>query len=150
MPDYKCQIVKAINKLRPMSKEVCLRCKSSRLLCGRPSCPLLAKLKIQSPLEDKLKEDIYGPSPGIFVGHRGYPDVFIGPLTSLEPELAEISDNPNRWYGFDFNEIIKLRSTLVRSKSRQNVKEKTRLVEKSQEIALSLKPTYTEISFERK
>lgn len=150
MPDYKCQIVKAINKLRPMSKEVCLRCKSSRLLCGRPSCPLLAKLKIQSPLEDKLKEDIYGPSPGIFVGHRGYPDVFIGPLTTLEPELAEISDNPNRWYGFDFNEIIKLRSTLVRSKSRQNVKEKTRLVEKSQEIALSVKPTYTEISFERK
>ncbi len=146
----KCEIIKAITKLRPMSKELCLRCKSSRLLCGRPSCPLLAKLKIQSPFEEKLKEDIYGPSPGIFVGHRGYPEVFVGPLTSLEPELAEISDNPSRWYGFDFNEIIKLRSTLVRSKRKQSVRERTELVEKSQEIAMSIKPAYTEVSFERR
>jgi len=148
--DPKCEVMRAVKKHRPTSRELCLRCKGGRLLCGRPSCPLMARMKVQSPMEGSLKEDIYGPSPAIFVGWKGYPSVFVGPLTSLTPENADISDNPASWYGMDFNDIIAIRSSLVRSKRRQGVRERTRVVEKSQEIALAEKPAYTEVNFERK
>jgi hypothetical protein len=145
--DPKCEILKAIQKTRPMSRRLCLTCKGGRLLCGRPSCPLLAKIHIQNPIEKKLKESMFGPSPSIFVGWKGYPRVFVGPLTSVEEEGAELLDNPARWYGSDFNEIIKMRSMLVRSKSLQGVKERTGLVEKAQELVLSIRPVDTEVEF---
>ncbi|MEE8400715.1 MAG: Nre family DNA repair protein [Candidatus Hydrothermarchaeaceae archaeon] len=147
LQDPKCEIVNAIRKQRPMSRKLCLTCKGGRLLCGRPSCPLLSKINIQSPFEGKLKESVFGPSPSIFVGWNGYPQVSIGPMTSLEPEDAALLDDPGRWYGLDFSDIIRFRSMLVRSKSRQSVREKTALVEKAQEIALSVNPVDTEVLF---
>jgi hypothetical protein len=108
---------------------------------------LLAKIRIQNPIEEKLKENMFGPSPSIFVGWKGYPSVFVGPLTSIEDEKADVLDDPSRWYGADFNEIIKMRSMLVRSKSRHNVRERSKLIEKAQELVLSVKPVDTEVSF---
>lgn len=147
--DYKCEIVKAIKKLVPMSRATCLRCKFSRLLCGMPRCPLLEKIKLRAPIEKKLKEEMYGPSPSIFVGHSNYPRVFAGPLTSVEPEIAQISDNPAEWYGYDFNKIVAIRSSLVRAKKRVDVY-KPSVVEAVTEIALSEKPIYSEVKFEKK
>ncbi len=116
-------------------------------MCGRPSCPLLQKINIQHPIESRLKESMFGPSPSIFVGWKGYPNVFIGPMTSVEEENAALLDDPSRWYGFDFNEIIRMRSSLVRSKTRHGIRERTALLEKSQELAMSVKPTDTEVEF---
>lgn len=130
-----------------MSKAICLTCKGGRLLCGRPSCPLLQKIHIQSPIETRLKESMFGPSPSIFVGWKGYPNVFVGPMTSIEEENAALLDDPSRWYGLSFNEIIRMRSLLVRSKAMQEVKSRTKLVESSQEIAMSVKPVDTEVEF---
>ena len=150
MKNITCQIQKAILKYRPISRKLCLVCKGSRLLCGRTSCPLLAKIKVQSPIQKKLKENIFGDSPSIFVGHKGYPNVFIGPLTSIEEESSEVLDNPAKWYGMNFEEIIRLRSILVRGKIRQNVRKKDKFVEKAQEIALSIKPVDTEVEFNKR
>ncbi len=143
----RCEILKAMHKARPMSMTRCLTCKGGRLLCGRPSCPLLQKISIQNPIETRLKESMFGPSPSIFVGWKGYPNVLIGPMTAVEEENAAMLDDPSRWYGLDFDEIIRMRSSLVRSKTQHGIKERTTLLEKSQELAMSVKPTDTEVVF---
>ncbi len=97
-----------------------------------------------------LKENMFGPSPSIFVGWKGYPNVFVGPLTSIEYENASLLDDPSKWYGLDFNQIIKMRSLLVRSKTRCGVKERSKIVEKVQEVVLSIKPVDTEVEFKSK
>lgn len=145
----KCEILKAMSRIQP-KRELCLICKGGRLLCGQESCPLLQRIRIHAPIAKKLSESISGPSPSIFVGWQNYPNIFVGPLTALEPEKAEILDNPAQWYGKNFDEIIEMRSSLVRSKMMQNVKERSKFIEKSQEIALSIKPTEIEAEFKSK
>ncbi len=150
MPESRCEIVRAIMKHMPMSKELCLRCKGGRLLCGRPACPLLAKLMVRAPVEAKLGESIFGPSPGIFVGWKGYPKVLAGPLTAVDEELAGVCDNPGEWYGLSVDEIVRLRSVLVRSKAQVHVRSTSKIAELSREIALAQQPPDTEVRFERK
>lgn len=148
----RCEILRAMSKMMPMSQELCLICKGGRLLCGRGSCPLLQKIRIQTPIKEKLSLEMFGPSPSIFVGWRNYPDIFVGPMTAIdnEKEKAAILDDPSKWYGFDFDKIIEMRSLLVRSKKQQNVMDRTRFMEKTQEIALSIKPTDIETEFKSK
>lgn len=145
-----CEIQKATSKMRPMSKELCLICKGGRAFCGVSPCPLLRRINIQIPIRERLSEDFFGPSPSIFVGRQGYPDVYVGPMTSLDPENAALLDNPLQWYGSDIDEIIRMRSLLVRSKRRQGVRERTRYLEQSRELALSVKPTNIEVLFKKK
>lgn len=146
----RCQVMDAVSKLRPMSRELCLSCKGGRLLCGYPSCPLLARISSRKPFQGKLELNTFGPSPSIFVGWKGYPCVSIGPLVSLEPETCGQSDDPSCWYGSDYDEIIRLRSSLVRTKSPQGVRDRTKISSAAQEIAMSVRPTDTEVLFEKK
>ncbi len=60
---------------------------------------------------------------------------------------SQVLDNPARWYGLDFNDIIRMRSLLVRSKKAQGVGEKTRLLEDMQELTLSIRATDVEMQF---
>lgn len=146
----RCQIMVQMSKALPMSRKLCLTCKGGRLLCGRPFCPLLEKLNLQGPIEKKLKQDMFGPSPSIFVGWRGYPDVFLGPMLSLEPENSSMLDNPASWYGKGFDDILLMRSLLVRSKSKRNVFERGKFVEENQEIALASSPVDIETHYKKK
>jgi len=146
----RCEILKALRRARPMSRKLCLSCKGGRLLCGASSCPLLSRIQLRSPVEAKLSQEMFGPSPSIFVGWKDYPNVYVGPLTSLDPDKTTILDDPGSWYGLDFNDIVNLRSQLVRSKSRINVRDKNRFAEENREIALSVKPTEIEVRFKRK
>jgi hypothetical protein len=133
-----------------MSRQVCLTCKGGRLLCGHDSCPLLRKISFQSPVAEKLSERMFGPSPSVFIGWRDYPRVFAGPLTSIEGGDPLLLDDPGRWYGMGFDDIIRMRSMLVRSKQRHNVREKSRFVGDIQELALSAKPVDVEAVFKRR
>ncbi|MCX6695490.1 MAG: Nre family DNA repair protein [Candidatus Altiarchaeota archaeon] len=146
----RCEILKSLARARPMSRKLCLTCKGGRLLCGASSCPLLSRIQLRSPLEEKLSQDMFGPSPSVFVGWKGYPNVFAGPMTSLSPENAGLLDDPGSWYGLDFNDIIRLRSQLVRSKGVVNVKSRNRFVEDNRDIALSVRPTEVELHFKKK
>lgn len=146
----RCGILKAMKEAMPMSRELCLVCKGGRLLCGRESCPLLRKINIQSPFEGNLSTGMFGPSPSIFVGWKSYPDVYVGPMTSMDPERAAVLDDPSKWYGSGFDDIIEMRSLLVRSKKQQNVKERTDYADRSREIALSIKPVDVETTFKHK
>lgn len=137
-------------KMQPMSKELCLICKGGRNLCGVSQCPLLQKIRIQMPIQEKLSKDLFGPAPSVFVGHHGYPQVFVGPMICLDPDNASLLDDPSRWYGYGFDDIIRMRSLLVRSKRKQGVKEKTGFIDKTRELALAVKPTDVEIEFNKK
>ncbi|MEM2917892.1 MAG: Nre family DNA repair protein [Candidatus Altiarchaeota archaeon] len=145
----RCKIFKEMQKMYPRSKELCLICKGGRLLCGLPNCPIIEKISIQIPIKRRISREIFGPSPSIFVGWHNYPRLFIGPMTSLDSEKAEIIDNPRLWYGANFSEIIEMRSLLVRSKRKQKVDEKNKFLQDSQEIALSVKPIDIETKFKK-
>ncbi len=148
----RCEILRALAKMKPMSRGLCLTCKGGRLLCGRQNCPLLQKIQIQSPIERKLDKTLFGPSPpSLFVGWKGYPKVFVGPLGVIEHENMNVRDidNPAKWYGFDFNDIVRMRSLLVRSKTLEDIKSRSRLVSNLQELVIASKPVDIEIEFKK-
>ena len=162
--------------VRPqVEKNICLRCKGARLLCGKKTCPILLKksvLKSLVPFEiGKTRRDvnIFGASPpGFFVGHFNYPNVYLGPLvpfqefeTGLEISDYHILDAPELWFGKQMIDIIRYRSSLVRSNFKLNVNigrkaKKTspsiktrRLLETSQELSMAARPVDTETKLER-
>jgi hypothetical protein len=154
----------------PTEKNICLRCKGARLLCGKKTCPILLKKSVMKslvPFElDKTRRDveIFGASPpGFFVGRFNYPNVYLGPLipfqefeTGLDISDYHILDAPELWYGKKMVDLIRYRSSLVRSnfktnvfigqKSRKNTPSlKTqRLLETSQELSMAARPVDTE------
>ncbi|MFX1489833.1 MAG: hypothetical protein ACFFBI_11835, partial [Promethearchaeota archaeon] len=143
--------------------------------CGKKTCPILLKksvLKSLVPFEfDKTQRDveIFGASPpGFFVGHFSYPNVYLGPLvpyqdfqTGLNISDYHILDAPELWFGKKMTEVIKYRSSLVRSNFRTNVfigrknRKNTpslktqKLLETSQELSTAARPVDTETKLEK-
>ena len=162
--------------MRPqVEKNICLRCKGARLLCGKKTCPILLKksvLKSMVPFElnkTRRNVNIFGASPpGFFVGHFNYPNVYLGPLipfqefeTGLDLKDYHILDAPELWFGKQIVDIIRYRSSLVRSnfklnvnigrKSRKNTPSiKTqKLLDASQELSMAARPVDTETKLEK-
>lgn len=134
---------------------LCLSCRGSRMLCGKPRCPAL--LKMFSFIRARRKvggEHVFGSSPpGIFVGRIGYPHVYAGPL--VPPMLGDTSlfNTPERWIGRTVDEIVNFRTNLIRGKFRINVKKPLKnkhFLDKTLDIALSREPVDTEIHFLKK
>ncbi len=159
----------------PTEKNICLRCKGARLLCGKKTCPILLKKSVMKslvPFElDKTRRnvEIFGASPpGFFVGRFNYPNVYLGPLipfqefeTGLDISDYHILDAPELWYGKNIVDVIRYRSSLVRSnfktnvfigrKSRKNTPslKAQKLLETSQELSMAARPVDTETKLER-
>ncbi len=113
--------------------------------------------------------EIFGASPpGFFVGRFNYPNVAIGPLvpfTEFESNLNitdhHILDAPELWYGTKMGDIIRYRSSLVRSNFKVNVKvgeqklkntlplKVQRLLDASQELSMAARPVDTETKLEK-
>ncbi len=127
---------------------LCIICKGSRNLCGKGFCPYLTRTIIKPKIEKIIDKEFFGPSVSVFVGRSGYPNIWIGPMTMLE-EKPEI-DNPKTWFGMDYEKIIELRSLLLRSKHKQNIRSSSKFVQETQELALASKPTDIEAIFFRK
>ena len=126
---------------------ICLQCKGSRLLCGNKVCPLLSRIKVEPKIKN-LSKDFFGKSPSSFIGHFGYPNVFIGPLGAVEEK--ENMDNPNAWFGMNYSDVIEMRSLLLRSKERESVFSKLKVIEEIQELTLANSPTDVEMQFNKK
>ena len=157
----------------PTEKNICLRCKGARLLCGKTSCPILLKqsvLKSMLPYEfgkTKRNVEIFGASPpGFFVGRYNYPNVNIGPLVpfnEFETDVTDyhVLDAPELWYGKRMIEVIQYRSSLVRNNFKMNVfvgkqgLKKTlpikvsKLLDASQELSMAARPVDTETKLEK-
>jgi len=139
--------------MRPGSRDLCVLCKGTKGLCGLPSCPLLAKLRTQRALpEARISRDVFGPTPpSIFVGSHGYPDVFWGPMVSLDPSstAAGAADDPSAWFGLPFEDIVRFRSSLVRSMERDHVLSRGPLLGRAQDAILSTKAIDVEMRLKR-
>ncbi|MDD5087097.1 MAG: hypothetical protein PHV16_05080, partial [Candidatus Nanoarchaeia archaeon] len=132
---------------------LCLKCKG-RGFCGRKFCPIYAKsnaaFKVQEMLESN---DFSSSSPAPFVGHYGYPEVNVGILSPAKlQEKAELYDAPKYWaeHNFQIPKIVDLRSALINSRFRMNIRKKQKFLELSQEIGMASKPVDVEISVQER
>ncbi|MCK5022601.1 MAG: hypothetical protein KAS04_00365 [Candidatus Aenigmarchaeota archaeon] len=128
---------------------MCLYCKGSRNLCGWRVCPLYSRNREIPKIKKSLKKDFFGPSTSVFVGHNFYPNVYVGPLASLDSENTEIIDSPEKWFGKPYGEIIRFRSLVLRSKAKENIFSKSKFIEQNQELALANNPTDVEMFFNK-
>lgn len=113
--------------------------------------------------------EVFGASPpGFFVGHFSYPNVYLGPLipyqefeVGLDISDYHILDAPELWFGKRMEDLIRYRSSLVRSNFKTNVfiGRKSRkytlpiktkkLLETSQELSMAARPVDTETKLEK-
>jgi hypothetical protein len=89
------------------------------MLCCKSSCPILSKAEsLVKHLPRLNSEQIDGSSPpGAFVGHVGYPKVYMGPLIPPSKGDTRFLDTPELWLGKDIQTIIDYRFSLIRGKS---------------------------------
>ena len=132
--------------MRPAN--LCIICKGSRALCGNEHCPLLAKLNVKPKLVDNLGVNFFGPSPSVFVGRMGYPNISLGPLAAPEQiENVQMMDTPSSWMELSYDKIVEMRSMMIRSRQSQNIFSRSRFIEENQELALASRPTDVELNF---
>jgi hypothetical protein len=134
---------------------VCVVCKGSRLLCGKTRCPIIVRVNYylrSVPL--MTSEDIAGASPpSVFIGRIGYPNVYAGPLVPPVYEDTSMYDLPELWFGKSIDEIVAFRSMLIRGKQRVHVQrfsESGKIIEKTRELALAIKPVDVELILSKK
>ncbi len=99
-----------------------------------------------------FKKDFFGDSPAPFIGRYGYPNVNVGILSAIDYKNKEELDNPQLWSSQQKNisEIVNIRSTLINSRSKSNIKKHEKLNELAQEIGLASKPVEVEINLKDK
>ena len=86
--------------------------------------------------------------PSVFVGSYGYPKVQVGPLVPPVHGDTSILDSPERWSGKSLEDIVNYRLNLVRGVQSLLVSQtQGKYIEKLQEVAMSLRPIDSDISF---
>ena len=99
----------------------------------------------------EYSEKVEGSSPpSVFIGRKGYPNVFIGPLIPPVHGDTAILDTPERWANKGAWDIIDFRFQLVRGKQAVNVTDNNRVTEMVREIALAKNPTDIDAEFSKK
>ena len=137
----------------PYAVSICVRCRGTKFLCGKPACPILVryfadqKVKV---LTEKSEMEGLSP-PGVFIGRYGYPKVDIGPFISPVAENVDIMDTPELWLGKSLDEITQMRFSLVRGKHSVRVDNRSgdRVYNIVQEIAMSSSTPEIEVKFSR-
>ena len=130
-------------------------CKGSRLLCGKTRCPIIVKASYYMKSVPLMSsEEIAGSSPpSVFIGRIGYPNVYAGPLVPPVQDDTSIYDLPEYWFGKSIDEIVAFRSLLIRGKRRVHVREfeeSGKIIEKTRELALAVKPVDVELMLTKK
>lgn len=86
--------------------------------------------------------------PSIFVGTHNYPKVGVGPMVPPIHGDTSLLDIPERWLGKSLEEIVNFRLSLVRGIQKVSVFEpENRFIENLQEVAMSTRPTDSDIEF---
>ena len=122
--------------------------------CGKGRCPICARnnalFKVKSTIQ---KEDFTSDAVSPFVGRFGYPNINVGILAPPEQrEDAWLFDAPKYWSAenFEIPKIVDFRSSLLNSRYNLNIKKRIKLLELSQDIAMSSKPVDVEIQLQEK
>jgi hypothetical protein len=148
-------VTKDMLRLQTPRHSMCSVCKGGKMLCGKTSCPIMARLGAFGKLFQSIKgTEIDGSSPpSVFVGRFGYPYVQVGPLTPTFHGNTQILDAPEQWFGKSIDEIIQYRSQLVRGMTPVNVRKPWkagRLLEKTRELSLAEHYVETELKLTRR
>ena len=86
--------------------------------------------------------------PSVFVGSYNYPKVAVGPMVPPIHGETTIFDAPEKWLGKSLDEIVNYRLNLVRGIKKISVENPSgRYIENLQEVAMSSKPTDSDIQF---
>ncbi len=147
--------VQSIGVVSGSSDSLCLYCKGGKMLCGKSTCPLIAKAILMvrhQPKIDALEIEGAAP-PGVFVGREGYPKVYIGPMVPPYYENTEILDAPERWVGKQIEDIIDYRYSLIRGKVRTSIEEPQvggRFLDSLQELSMASQPVDSEVVFSKR
>jgi len=133
----------------------CIQCKGRNPQnCGRSFCPITAKYNALFKVKNLLKsEDFFGSSPAPFIGSFGYPDINVGILSPPEQrDDAWLYDAPLHWANNDFGipQIVDLRSSLINSRFKANIKQQSKFLEISQEVGMASKPVDVEINLAKR
>ena len=133
---------------------MCLRCRASQNLCGKPVCPILVRYEALARTLPMLGErELAGSSPpGLFIGRFGYPKVSIGPLAAPVAGDTSLLDTPELWVGRTEPEVVGFRTMLVRGTRRVAVDEAAhpgRFVDDLQGLALAEGSVGLEATFRR-
>ena len=88
--------------------------------------------------------------PSVFVGSYGYPKVLVGPMVPPIHGNTSILDIPEQWIGKSIEEIVNFRLKLIRGIQKVSIEQSEgRFIESLQELAMSTKPTDSEIQFQK-
>jgi len=122
--------------------------------CGKGKCPVCARNNAIFRVKKKLeKEEFTSDAVAPFVGRFGYPNINVGILAPPEQrEDAWLFDAPKYWsmQNFEIPRIVDFRSSLLNSRYNINIKKRIKLLELSQDIAMSSKPIDVEIQLKEK
>ena len=135
-----------------VGRGACAICKGTRMLCGKPTCPLLMRaysLMHVAPLINRLNIDGASP-PSIFVGRYGYPKVQVGPLVPPIHGDTALYDLPEVWFGRSMEEIVGFRSSLVRGELELHVTkfDEEKIMDKFRNVAFAATSTNVELQCE--
>ncbi len=135
----------------PYSVSICVRCRGTKMLCGKSACPILVKYFADNKVKKITStQEMDGLSPpGVFIGRYGYPKVDIGPFIAPGEENTDIMDTPEMWVGKSLEEITQMRFSLVRGKHRARVDrpDGDRIHDLVQEISMSRTMPEIEVKF---
>ena len=94
-------------------------------------------------------DSVSGSSPpSVFVGSSSYPKVSVGPMVPPMHGDTGLLDSPERWAGKTLEEIVNFRLNLVRGIQKVSVNQTGgRYIENLQELAMSSKPTDSDLEF---
>jgi len=133
-----------------MISPLCVVCKGTKHLCGKPNCELLDSIRARTPKIEITGREIIGSSPpSVFIGRYGYPKVKVGPM--LPPDIVPMAgrlDSPEQWFGREIEDIIGLRASLFRTGKEIRVEEASnpgRVLESYQLVAMADRPVDTEV-----
>lgn len=127
--------------------------RGSQPLCSVPGCPLVQDVQGFTGEWEVSGDTVLGPSPpNVFVGRHGYPDVQVGPLLPPgTPDDAAVLESPSNWVDRNIVDVLGLRSNLVRSKAKVDVRrglDETESLDVSRELAMARRPVDTELAFD--
>ena len=96
-------------------------------------------------------DSISGTSPpSVFIGSYNYPKVFVGPMVPPIHGDTSLLDSPEKWKGKTLEEIVNFRLNLVRGTQKIPIDQtEGRYIESLQEVAMSSKPTDSDLVFEK-
>jgi hypothetical protein len=96
-------------------------------------------------------DSISGTSPpSVFVGSYNYPKVFVGPMVPPIHGDTSLLDSPEQWKGKSLEDIVNFRLNLVRGIQKISIDQTDgRYIENLQEVAMSSKPTDSDLIFKK-